>query len=225
MLRIMLYFSLSIFIANAQSLSMGKIKKLSAQGEKIVDILCDKSKLPKPIGSVDTLAQRVETSGACGKLSHQRSKAVATYLLNGNLSKMGSHIEIPKGAKCPVCGMIISKYPKWAALEIVDGKKYYFDGVKDLMKFYFFDADFPYDRSKIDTIKVTDFYTLEPIVATKAFFVLGSNVYGPMGRELIAFKSEQEAKNFLKDHHGKRIVRFKEITPKMVMALDGVELE
>jgi nitrous oxide reductase accessory protein NosL len=46
-----------------------------------------------------------------------------------------------------------------------------------------------------------------------------------MGNELIPFKTEQEAKDFIKDHGGDRIVRFDEITPKMVMALDGIDYE
>ena len=32
----------------------------------------------------------------------------------------------------------------------------------------------------------------------KAFYVIGSNVYGPMGEELIPFKNEDEAKKFMK---------------------------
>ncbi len=46
-----------------------------------------------------------------------------------------------------------------------------------------------------------------------------------MGNELIPFKTLQEAKNFAKEHKGKRILRFNDITPKMVMALDGIELK
>jgi nitrous oxide reductase accessory protein NosL len=119
--------------------------------------------------------------------------------------------------------MFVAKYPKWAAEMVVDGKKHYFDGVKDMMKYYIFDGDFPYDRKKIEKMDVTDFYTLEAIPAKEAYYVLGSKLYGPMGNELIPFKTEQEAKDFIKDHGGDRIVRFDEITPKMVMALDGIE--
>ncbi|HFC03675.1 MAG TPA: nitrous oxide reductase, partial [Nitratifractor salsuginis] len=128
-------------------------------------------------------------------------------------------------AKCPVCGMFVSKYPKWAAEIVVDGKTYWFDGVKDMMKFYIFDGDFPYDRSKIEKMLVTDFYTLEAIPAKEAYYVIGSRLYGPMGNELIPFKTEKEAKDFMADHGGDRIVRFDEITGKMVMGLDGIEYD
>ena len=42
--------------------------------------------------------------------------------------------------------------------------------------------------------------------------VVGSNVMGPMGNELIPFKDETSAKDFSKDHVGKKILKFEEIT-------------
>ena len=43
-----------------------------------------------------------------------------------------------KQDKCPVCGMFVSKYPDWIA-EVVykDGKTVFFDGPKDMFKYYF----------------------------------------------------------------------------------------
>ena len=47
-----------------------------------------------------------------------------------------SRESIRSKAKCPVCGMFVNKYPKWTAvIETSDGTNYYFDGVKDMMKF------------------------------------------------------------------------------------------
>ena len=67
---------------------------------------------------------------------------------------------------------------------------------------------------------MTDYYTLEPIVAVTAFFVAGSDVYGPMGRELIPFKSEADAAAFMKDHKGRRILTFEQVTPLIIEQLD-----
>ena len=47
--------------------------------------------------------------------------------------------------------------------------------------------------------------------ARKVFFVLGSDVYGPMGVELVPLASEKAAKEFMKDHKGKRVLKFNEI--------------
>ena len=58
------------------------------------------------------------------------------------------------------------------------------------------------------------------IDAGKAFFVIGSDVYGPMGSELIPFVSESDAEGFKKDHEGKRILRFEDINPGIIKILD-----
>jgi len=138
-------------------------------------------------------------------------------------SKLKGQMQVPKGVKCPVCGMFVTKYPKWAALITENSNYHYFDGVKDMMKFYIFDVDFPYNRTQISKIEVTDFYTLKAIDAKKAFYVVGSDVFGPMGNELIPFLTEDAAKNFMKDHNADQIIMFEDITPKLVMGLDGLE--
>jgi len=216
------FFDVVLF---AQDMSMTKMIKLSQKGERVVSVMCDRSKLPSAKGTIEQLMQKITDSKACKKLSKRNLEAVAYYLSNGSMKLNAKHIFVPNGAKCPVCGMIVSKYPKWAAMMEVGGKKHYFDGVKDMMKYYIFDADFPYDRSQITHMHVTDFYTLDAIPAKDAYYVIGSKLYGPMGNELIPFASEESAKNFIKDHGGDKIVRFNQITPKMVMALDGIEFD
>ena len=49
---------------------------------------------------------------------------------------------------------------------------------------------------------------------------MGSDVYGPMGRELIPFVKESEARDFLKDHKGKSIIRFRDVTAAVLRPLD-----
>ena len=121
-------------------------------------------------------------------------------------------IEVPKDAKCPICGMFVAKYPQWVAL--YDGeKKFYFDGVKDMMKY-------AYARKlSSDKFYVSDYYKLSKLEATKAFYVIGSNVYGPMGNELIPFATQEEAETFSRDHNGQKVIAFDEITEAMVKSL------
>ncbi len=219
----LLFITISILLANEANLN--KIIKLSNKGEKIVKAICDKEKLPSAKGTIDDLTKEIKLSNACGSLPKSKLEAVAYYLSNGSMKQTKNHIQVPKGAKCPVCGMFVSKYPKWAASIKRNGKIEYFDGVKDMMKYYIFDGDFPYDRNKIEEIMVSDYYTLEAINAKEAFYVNDSDIFGPMGRELIPFKSLKSAKAFVVDHNGKGVVKFEEITDKMVMRLDGVEIE
>ena len=207
-------------------ISENRYNKLIKKGERVSNILCDKEKLSKvTTKSFEEVSKEIDKLNPCTKLNKRDKKALIYFLLSNdkNSSKEEAIISVPKDSKCPVCGMIINKYPKWVAFIEESGKKHYFDGVKDMMKFYIFDADFPYDRSKIEEIKVTDFYTLKGIDAKEAFYVIGSNIYGPMGEELVPFETKEEAQNFMKDHKGKKIIEFKDITPKVVMALDGIE--
>ncbi len=125
--------------------------------------------------------------------------------------------------KCPVCGMFVAKYPDWvAALVLTDGSTVFFDGAKDLMKYYFNLAKYAPGRTAADiqSVQVTDYYRLEPIDGRTAFYVLGSDVYGPMGRELIPFEKEARAQEFMKDHKGKEVLPFERIDPALVKSLD-----
>lgn len=223
------FLLLAIFagIIGAEEMSSSKLTKLLKRGQKVADSLCDKEKLQLiQAQDVNSTISLIDSQKPCSNLSSRNKRALSYYLIAKNkvpTTDARQHMSVPKGAKCPVCGMFVSKYPKWAALIEVEGKKHYFDGVKDMMKFYIFDADFPYNRSKINTMNVTDFYTLQAIEAKSAYFVIGSDVFGPMGDELIAFATKDAAVNFMNDHKGKKIVLFGDITPKLVMGLDGIE--
>lgn len=92
--------------------------------------------------------------------------------------------------KCPVCGMFVAKYPDFLAQVVFkDGSHAFFDGTKDMFKYYFNLKKYAPKKSPqdISAIYVKDYYTLEPIDGCKALYVAGSNVYGPMGKELIPF--------------------------------------
>lgn len=227
MIRIFLLSLLLLGVAYAEGISSSKYAKLVQKGENVALKLCDENKLSKiKSKKLDEILQEIENIKPCTVLNARNKLALAYFLMAGHseiLTSVKGQMEVPKENKCPVCGMFVAKYPKWAALINVEGKKHYFDGVKDMMKFYIFDVDFPYDRSKISHMEVTDFYTLKAIDAKQAFYVIGSDVYGPMGNELIPFLTEKAAQNFMTDHRGEKIIRFYEISPKLVMGLDGLE--
>ena len=128
-----------------------------------------------------------------------------------------------KKDKCPVCGMFVYKYPDWiASVTFKDKSVFFFDGAKDMFKYLF--ALEKYNPGKktenIDSIHVTEYYNMERINALDAFYVIGSDVYGPMGKELIPFLSEEDAGQFSADHGGKRILKYQEINPAIIQRLD-----
>jgi len=125
--------------------------------------------------------------------------------------------------KCPVCGMFVKKYPDWISQVVFkDGSYAVFDGAKDLFKYYHGLKKYNPSRSPadIDAVYVTDYYRLELIDGYAAYYVVGSDVLGPMGHELIPFAKADDAREFMKDHKGKAILKFNDLTPDRMKGLD-----
>ena len=125
--------------------------------------------------------------------------------------------------KCPVCGMFVAKYPDFAAqVQFRDGSTVHFDGAKDMFTYYLNLSRYAPGKKPADitAVFVTSYYDVKMVDGRTAFYVVGSTVYGPMGRELIPFARESEARDFLKDHKGKSIIRFRDVTPAVLRPLD-----
>jgi len=151
--------------------------------------------------------------------------AAALLALLGGAVQAAEYRPVTATAKdrCPVCGMFVAKYPDFLAQVIYkDGAYALFDGAKDMFKYLFNPRTYAPSRqsSDIGAIYVTDYYSLLPIDGKAAWYVLDSDVLGPMGRELIPFRSEAEAKGFMADHKGKRLLRFAEVTADVLKGLD-----
>ena len=142
---------------------------------------------PNAYGSLIDLKLAIQKKQLCTNLSDKNLQIVSLYLWDikrfGELKLNKDRMVVPEGSKCPVCGMFVYKYPKWAAKIVTPKHTHYFDGVKDMMKFYFEPARYNFDHKieEFKDIKVTDYYTLHEIEAKNAWYVIGSNIYGPMG--------------------------------------------
>lgn len=210
---------------NIEQYSKKQKEKLYKKGQKIYENICPKIDLKK-YTSLKELKKDIEKKSICGKQKEKNLLAVSFYLWsfkNSDSFKVySSKIDVPNGAKCPVCGMFVKKYPKWVAKIDMGEYIHYFDGVKDMMKFYFYPNAYGHKHNKKDikSMRVSDYYSLNQIDAKKAWYVIGSNVYGPMGHELIPFKGKVEAEVFKKNHYGKKIVTFEELNENIIFGLD-----
>lgn len=72
---------------------------------------------------------------------------------------------------------------------------------------------------------MTEYYGVIRIDARTAWYVIGSDMSGPMGHELTPLAIQAEAEEFLKDHQGKRIVRFDEVALALLNNLDQGKFE
>lgn len=129
--------------------------------------------------------------------------------------------EVKSDARCPVCGMFVAKYDVWITqIRYSDSIVFSFDGVKDMMAYYHNPAAYNGQaQAEIREIWVKDYYSLKWLDARQAFFVISSDVHGPMGHELIPFASKTAAESFLTDHHGRQILVFDEISAEIVERL------
>ncbi len=124
--------------------------------------------------------------------------------------------------KCPVCGMFVSHYPDFLAQVVFkDGAYAFFCGVKDMMKYYVDLPQYNPSRKTSDIAKfvVTDYSNLKPTDGYKAYYVVGSVVFGPMGQEFFPFSEESAAREFMRENSGKEIVRFDQINPESLQEL------
>ena len=115
-----------------------------------------------------------------------------------------------KDERCAVCGMFVAPFSQWVSvLELRDGRRFYFDGPKDLF-IAFFDPSTHLagvSEEQISGVFVTEYYTTRMMPASEVLFVTGSNVLGPMGQELVPIAGREAAETFRRDHAGQKVMR------------------
>ncbi len=134
--------------------------------------------------------------------------------------------EVPADARCSVCGMMVAKYPVWVTRLTTPRGELFFDGVKDMMAYYHAPQMYGgQENEQITDIFVRDYYNQQWIDGTTAYFVVGSDVLGPMGHEFIPFQTMDAARSFEVDHHGKNILTFDKISGEMVMSMKKAHMK
>jgi hypothetical protein len=124
--------------------------------------------------------------------------------------------------------MFVAKYPEWVATVVLrDGKAAHFDGAKDLFKYLLDLARYVPGGTPGDVVAVavTEYYGLKRIDGREAWYVVGSDVLGPMGHELVPLASAEEAAEFARDHAGRRTLRFLEVDQALLERLDRGQVE
>ncbi len=124
-----------------------------------------------------------------------------------------------KDDRCPVCGMFVYKYPKWAAGFVFQSGARYFHCCPKCMVHNLLHVP-KYQpgetREHIRQIWVTEYYTTKPMDAREAFFVVGTSLVGPMGLDLIPVRGKTAAESLKNDYQGQLIVTLDEVTAEML---------
>jgi nitrous oxide reductase accessory protein NosL len=145
----------------------------------------------------------------------------------GNLSPASAAVKpppqvIPEQAACGVCGMYPARFLRWQA-EIIftDGRMVPFDGPKDMFKYLFKMAEYDkgHTRADVAAIWVRNYSDGNWLDGEAAFFVIGSSVTGPMGRELVPLANGVIAKEFISKNGG-GVSRYSEIDLHVIQKID-----
>ena len=118
-------------------------------------------------------------------------------------------------ARCAHCGMRVDPSSSWrAGATGADGAAVPFDAPKCLIRFV------RSDRGRaVREPWVIEYYSGERRPAEGLFYVLGSDVRGPMGRDLVPIEGRDRAERFRADHHGERVLAWTEIDAATIDAL------
>jgi nitrous oxide reductase accessory protein NosL len=138
-------------------------------------------------------------------------------------------MEIPADVSCGKCGMFPANYPRWQSQIIFkDGSMTSFDGCKCMFNFLMAMDNFDKTHSADDVLVVwvKDFDSGAWINAVDAHYVVGSDMMGPMGKELIPFADSGAARKFHQESGGV-MMQYADITPEVLkgMGMGGMKMK
>jgi len=118
---------------------------------------------------------------------------------------------------CTVCGMYPASFPNHnCQIWTMHGSTLHFCSTQCMVNFNADPAKYVKEPAKTKMAWVTLFSDGMYESAVGAYYVVGSQVNGPMGKEALPFKFKNNAEDFVKNNGGK-IVSFQQLTPELVM--------
>jgi len=156
-------------------------------------------------GAVASFEEAYQTAAA--------SIAKENQMINKNRISKGKIVEPENGKDiCPVCGMHPARYPKnKCQIQTKSGEVIHFCATQCLFEFLKNPGKYKHPDIQTKVVWVVDYNTGQWIYAKSAYYVIGSNVRGPMGKEAYPFASLNSAKKFSESSSGK-IVRYEKVT-------------
>jgi len=159
----------------------------------------------------------VHAAVGCKRGQDAPAKAIASkqgLTADGNPNPTGED-------RCAMCAMRVADHPEWVgAIELASGDTFYFCCVRctlatSLQAQKFLGAA----ESDIRRVRVPDYlHKGKSIDADGAWFIVDSDVRGPMGLAIVPASSQQDADTIVKRHQG-RILRRAEVTLPVLMDL------
>ncbi|MBI4962434.1 MAG: nitrous oxide reductase accessory protein NosL [Desulfomonile tiedjei] len=128
-------------------------------------------------------------------------------------------VDLPDGSKldlsipCPICNMKPEESKLGPAAAVFkEGKVVGFDAPGDMFRYVLDPKKYGFNAGDIKEVFVTEHGGKNFIDAKKAFYVVGSDVTGDMGPEVVPFSKKEDAEKFQSEHHGKNVASYVQIT-------------
>ncbi len=115
--------------------------------------------------------------------------------------------------RCDTCGMRIDRESGWRAGGVSNtGQEVAFDTPKCMFRYH-------RQHGGVGQPWVIEYYSQERRPASHLFYVLGTDLEGPMGRDLVPVEGHDAAQRLMRDHHGTRVLAFDEVSLEVIDSL------
>ncbi len=140
----------------------------------------------------------------------------AKLMIQSNRQNKGKIVDPTEEDRCSVCNMIPAKYPTFKTqLIMADKRRFHFCSSQCLFEF----AQDPHKHgattTEVGDVWLHDHVSGRYIFGKNAYYVVGSEIHGPMGPEAIAFDLKSEAADFTKVNNG-QVLKFEKVTPAAI---------
>jgi nitrous oxide reductase accessory protein NosL len=132
-------------------------------------------------------------------------------------------MRISPGDRCPVCGMAVMKYEKFAAaVELKDRTTYYLCSAGCLIRAWLHPEIFiGHPRATLQTAVVREYFSGQTMDARTVVWVTGSDVIGPMGPALVPLRDNLSLQTFIRRHGGRDTFLLDDLTDERWFAITG----
>jgi nitrous oxide reductase accessory protein NosL len=142
-----------------------------------------------------------------------RARALAGIVLAALLAACGGDGSAQASHRCDLCGMRVDEGSRWrAGGRAADGRELHFDAPKCAFRRHL-------ERGELRDLWVIEYYSQERRPARELFYVLGTDLESPMGRDLVPVAGREAAERLMRDHHGERVLAFDEVDREVVASL------
>jgi nitrous oxide reductase accessory protein NosL len=129
--------------------------------------------------------------------------------------------------RCPVCGMKVNRYPKFAAaVQLRSGATFYFCSTGCMIRSWMHPEIYlAASATELKQPVVKEYFSGRQVDGRRIIFVFGSDVIGPMGPALVPVMDENYLKVFKKRHGGKSQFFLDEMDDDQWLEMTGRKIE